>query len=168
MPRRCCIINCNCSNVPGVSTFSFPNALKFPNCFKKWLDFSNLNKCDIDKNIAICEKHFSPFCFNIGKRKTLKPGSIPTNIPSEAGHSEAFCLEDNIKINEKRDTLQYNDILQFIKINIHKYHPFFHIITDTKLLMLIQNTTPPFENLFTVSIEKINKKVEFYSKSKIV
>ena len=113
MTRTCCIKNCNYSIQKGVSTFSFPNKVKFPNCFKIWLDFSNLHSCDIDKTIAICENHFATHCFNIGKRKTLKQGAVPTIFGETVAKMHSFSNQNDILIKIKHEKVTSDVIIEF-------------------------------------------------------
>ena len=61
--------------------FGFPNEKKYPDIFKKWVQFCVQHDLVVTKNSGICCTHFDAKWIKIGKRKTLRwtLSPVPTN-----------------------------------------------------------------------------------------
>ena len=63
MPFKCCAVDCK-SNYDTASekttTFGFPDEVKEPDRWSRWLKFVNRKDWSPNANARICERHFQP------------------------------------------------------------------------------------------------------------
>lgn len=104
------------------TVFGFPDQIKKPDLYRKWVRFINRQSWVPTNNSGICAKHFDPKFVKISERKTLKwelnpvpnyycsdtdipPSLLPTpetsrKPPTDRSQSDelkSFCSEDEIK-----------------------------------------------------------------------
>ena len=82
MVKSCAVVDCrtNVKKQNGKVTtiqnqdtvFQFPDPIKKPELFKKWVRFVNRQEFTVMENSGMCAKHFEDKFIKVGKRKTLR------------------------------------------------------------------------------------------------
>ena len=178
MVRHCCFCTLY-GKKPLGSLFVFSDK---KNVFlKEWINFIGPEQYSDTVKLYLCEKHFDPNQIIQGKRKYLMKNAIPKDScmteTEDSDENDFLNYEDQFKTldkicnpyvlpqgNAKHSKINWDELCSISKIFIERYDNFDVKRFNNFFIISMQNSQPPFDNLFTIQVNE-SKNVRFYCKS---